>query len=227
MKDMLFRRRIISSVSLIVVLLLASLATWFIWSWLDSFSQEGFREYIRSFGFMGWAVLLLLQVLQVFVALIPGELLETAAGFAFGPIWGTLICYLGVAAGSAIIFSLVRSFGIRFVELFIPRERINRLRFINTDKKRNNLIFLIFLIPGTPKDLITYFAGLTDIKLGSFLIISLIARFPSVVSSTIGGHLLGEGDYLKAVLLYAVTGIISMCGIMIYNHIIKRNNAKK
>ncbi len=219
-------RKIISVVSLLVVVALALLATWLVGSWLTSFSREGFREYIRSFGPFSWLVLLLLQVLQVFVALIPGEVLETAAGYAFGPVFGTAICYVGVAIGSTVIFSLVRSFGVRFAELFIPRERINSLRFINTDKKRNNLIFLLFLIPGTPKDLITYFVGLTDIKLGSFLIISLIARLPSVISSTIGGHLLGEKDYLAAVLLYAATGAVSIVGLIIYNKILhRRNNA--
>ena len=217
-------KRIVSLISFVLVIILAALATWFVYSWLSSFSQEGFREYIRSFGAAGWLVLLCLQILQVFVALIPGELLETAAGYAFGPIGGTLICYIGVAIGSVIIFCLVRSLGLRFVELFIPREKINSLRFINTDKKRNNLIFLIFFIPGTPKDLLTYFVGLTDIKLGTFLIISLIARLPSVVSSTIGGHLLGVGEFSGAILLYGATGFISLCGLIIYNAIIERNN---
>lgn len=223
-KENLRSRRIVSVVSFCVVLLLALLATLFVADWLSSFTKEGFREYIRSFGPMGWFVLLGLQILQVFVALIPGELLESGAGYAFGPLVGTVVCYVGVAIGSAIIFSLVRSLGVRFAELFISRQKINELRFINTDKKRNNLIFLLFLIPGTPKDLITYFVGLTDIKLGSFLIISLIARLPSVLSSTVGGHLIGEGNIWGAVLLYGITGLISLAGLIIYNQIIRRRN---
>ncbi len=221
------RKKIVSLVSLAVVLVLASLATWFVWDWLSSFSQDGFREYIRSFGPLGWLVLLGLQILQVFVALIPGELLETGAGYAFGPVLGTVICYVGVAIGSTIIFTLTRIFGIKLVELFVPREKINELRFINTAKKRNNLIFLIFLIPGTPKDLITYFVGLTDIKLGSFLIISLIARLPSVLSSTVGGHLLGEGNYTGAILLYGITGAVSLAGLLIYNSIVRKRQSDK
>ena len=90
------------------------------------------------------------------------------------------------------------------------------------NKKRNYLIFFLFFIPGTPKDLLTYFVGLTDIKLGSFLIISLIARIPSVLSSTFGGHLLGVGKYWDAILLYAITGAVSLIGLMVYNKIIKR-----
>ena len=219
------KRKVFIIISAVVVLAVAALLTVVIWKWLASFTQEGFREYIQSFGVWGWAVLLLLQILQVFIALIPGELLETAAGFAFGPVSGTLVCYVGVAVGSAIIFFLTRRFGLKLVEIFMSREKINELKFINTEKKRNGLIFLIFFIPGTPKDLITYFVGLTDIKFSSFLLISLVARIPSIISSTFGGHLLGEGEIWGAILLYGITGVVSFCGLLIYNKfVVKRKN---
>ena len=220
------RRKWFAGISLAVVVILALLATLFIVKWLSSFSQDEFRDYIQSFGVLGWLVLLLLQFLQVFIALIPGELLETAAGYAFGPLIGTALCYAGVAAASAAVFQLTRRFGVRLVEVFVSREKINQLRFINTDRKRNNLIFLLFFIPGTPKDLLTYFVGLTDIKLGTFLIISLVARLPSVISSTFGGHLLGEGEYWDAVALYGITGAVSLIGLCIYNAIIRRRQKK-
>lgn len=216
------KRKIFAVISVFVLLALMGLATYLIYGWLSSFSQEGFRDYIRSFGAWGPFVMLGLQFLQVFIALIPGEFVETAAGFAFGPVLGTLICYIGVAAASSIVFLMTRRFGIKLVEVFVSRDKINELKFINTEKKRNYLIFFLFFIPGTPKDLLTYFVGLTDIKLGSFLIISLIARIPSVLSSTFGGHLLGVGQYWDAVLLYAITGAVSLIGLMVYNKIIKR-----
>lgn len=218
------KSKIFAVVSIFVLLALMGLATWFAYGWLSSFSQESFRDYIRSFGAWGWLVMLGLQFLQVFIALIPGEFVETAAGFAFGPVFGTLICYIGVAAASSVVFLLVRRFGIKLVEVFVSREKINELKFINTEKKRNYLIFFLFFIPGTPKDLLTYFVGLTDIKLGTFLAISLIARIPSVVSSTFGGHLLGVGEYWDAVILYGVTGVVSLIGLMVYNKFINRKN---
>lgn len=221
-KDYERRRKWLTGISLAVVAVLVVLATVFIAGWLSSFSQDDFRSYIQSFGPMGWLVLLGLQFLQVFIALIPGELLETAAGYAFGPVIGTLICYVGVAAASALVFTLTRRFGVKLVEVFVSREKINELRFINTARKRNTLIFLLFFIPGTPKDLLTYFVGLTDIKLSTFLLISMVARIPSVLSSTVGGHLLGEGQYGGAIWLYGITGIVSLLGILIYNTIVKR-----
>ena len=220
-------RKLLSGISIGIVALLVLLITWFLWHWLASFSQEGLRDYICSFGAASWLVFLSLQFLQVFIALIPGELLESVAGFAFAPLWGTILCYVGIALASTVVFLLTRRFGVKLVEVFISRERIKQLRFLNTEKKRNLLMFLLFFIPGTPKDLLTYFVGLTDIRLGEFLLISLVARFPSVISSTFGGHLLGEGDYISAVVLYAITAAISLLGMIGYHMWTKKIKTKR
>lgn len=225
-KNYSHRRKLLSGISIGIVALLVLLVTWFLWRWLASFSQDDLRDYIRSFGAAGWLVFLILQFLQVFIALIPGELLESVAGFAFAPLWGTALCYIGIALASTVVFLLTRRFGVKLVEIFISREKINQLRFLNTEKKRNLLIFFLFFIPGTPKDLLTYFVGLTEIRLGEFLLISLFARIPSVVSSTFGGHLLGEGNYTGAVILYAVTAAVSLLGMVGYNLWVKHKKSK-
>ena len=219
------KRKLLAGISAAVMVILLLLVTLILWRWLASFSQEGLRDYIRSFGAAGWLVFLVLQILQVFIALIPGELLESAAGFVFGPIVGTLLCYAGIVIASSLVFALTRKFGIKLVEVFVSREKINKLRFLNTEKKRDLLIFLAFFIPGTPKDLLTYFVGLTKIKFHTFLAISLVARIPSVVTSTFGGHLLGEGDYISAIIVYAATAIVSILGMVGYNIWMKHKNA--
>ena len=216
------RRKVLAGISLGIVALLAVLLTWFVSNWLRTFSQEDFRDYIRSYGAASWLVMLGLQILQVFIALIPGELVESAAGFILGPWLSTAVCYLGICLASTMIFSLTRRYGVKLVEVFVSREKINELRFLNTAQKRNTLIFLLFFIPGTPKDLLTYFAGLTDIRLSTFLVLSMIARIPSVITSTFGGHLLGEERYIGAVILYGITGLVSLAGLMGYNHYLKR-----
>ena len=216
------KRKLLAGFSVAVILLLVVLVTLFVSRWLRSFSQEVFRDYIRSFGALGWLVLLGLQILQVFIALIPGEIVETAAGFVFGPWLGTVICYLGICIASTLIFSLTRRYGVKWVEIFVSREKIMELRFLNTEQKRNNLIFLLFFIPGTPKDLLTYFVGLTDIKLSAFLWLSMVARIPSVIMSTFGGHLLGEERYIGAVVLFGITGLLSLGGMLCYNRYLKK-----
>ena len=216
------RRKWLAGISIAVVVLLVVLVTLFVSHWLRSFSQEDFRDYVRSFGVLAPLVMLDLQILQVFIALIPGEIVESAAGYVLGPWLGTAVCYLGIAIASVLIFTLTRRYGIRLVEVFISREKINELRFLNTEQKRNNLIFLLFFIPGTPKDLLTYFVGLTDIRLKTFLLLSMVARIPSVISSTFGGHLLGQERYIGAVILYGITGFLSIAGMAGYNRYLKR-----
>lgn len=225
-QELLRRKKWHSGISIAIIALLTLLLTALIWRWLSAFTQDSLREYIRSFGIWSWLIMLLLQFLQVFVALIPGEFVESAAGYIFGPLYGTLICYAGLACATCLVFCLTRRFGSRLVEVFISREKLRSLRFLNTEKKRDLLIFTLFFIPGTPKDLLTYFAGLTDIPLPRFLALTLLARIPSVVSSTFGGHLLGEENYWCALLLYGISGAVALVGIFIYNSIVKRSQTK-
>ncbi len=223
------RRRIVAVVSLTVVAALAAWLTWFFSRWIGEFKgdPQAFKDFVDGYGWTGWLVALGIQILQVFISLIPGELVEIGLGYAFGALEGTILCLVGVAVASSLIFVIVKRFGVRVVELFIPRENIDRLKFINNERKLKRLIFLLFFIPGTPKDLFTYFAGLTRIQLSEFLILSLIARIPSVISSTFGGDLIQEQKYGQAVLLFAVTGAVSLLGVWVYNRIAAARSARR
>jgi uncharacterized membrane protein YdjX (TVP38/TMEM64 family) len=185
---------------------------------------ERFRAWIDGFGFWGRIIFVLLVTFQVVVAIIPGEPFEIAAGYVFGGIEGALLCLAGIFLGSVIIFAAVRKFGVKLVEVFFSREKINSLKFLNTQKKTNALVFIIMMIPGTPKDLLSYFAGLTSIKLSSWLWISVVARIPSVATSTVGGGLLGSEKYIFAIIVFAATALISVLGLILYNRFTKKNS---
>lgn len=227
-KKLLKKKRIIGVVSVSVVLLLICFLTYIFGVKFSKIATSGveFDEYIKSFGYFGWLVAIAIQILQVVIALIPGEVVEIGMGYAYGWFWGTLLCMAGVAIGSSAIFLLVKKYGIKFVELFVDSSKINELKFINSEQKLKRTTFILFFIPGTPKDLLTYFIGLTRIDLGEFLGITLIARIPSVVSSTIGGNFMGNQQYMEAVILFVATGIISLIGIKIYNVIIVKARRK-
>jgi len=189
---------------------------------LDFLDQpEKFRQWIDARGFAGQAVFFGMIVLQVFIAVIPGEPLEIAAGYAFGWFGGTILSLCGVAVGSALVFHFVRRFGMRAMELFIPREKIESIRFLRNTERLKSLMFLLFLIPGTPKDLLTYAAGLTNLRLSEFLILSTAARLPSLVTSIVGGSALGSGNYLTAAVVFAVTAAVSVLGLLVYSNIKK------
>ena len=190
-------------------------------------STEQLLAFLDGYGWKGRFVLLGLQIAQVLIALIPGEVVELAAGFAYGGLEGTLLCLAGVAIASSLVFLLVKKAGAPLVETLISREKIQELRFINSEAKLKRLIFLLFLIPGTPKDVLTYFVGLTNIQLSQFLILSLVARIPSVISSTVCGHMLADKDYLSAGLVYAITGLLSLLGYYLYTRILRYRQKKK
>ena len=125
------------------------------------------------------------------------------------------------------MFAFVRTFGVRVVELFFSVDKINNLRFLKNTKRLEIVAFLIFLIPGTPKDLMVYFIGLTKIKTLHFILIASIARLPSIVTSTIGGNALGMQNYVFAIVVFAVTLVISAVGFAVYRIMCKKNDTKQ
>lgn len=223
------RRRIVALCFLGASIALFSWLTVFVTRRIAVFGSdpEAFKTFVDGYGWKSRLVALGIQMLQVVVSLIPGEVVEVGMGYAFGAIEGTILCLVGVALASAPVFLVVKTWGVRAVELFISREKINSLRFISNEKRLRRTVFLLYFIPGTPKDLLTYFVGLTRLKLHEFLIITLIARIPSVVSSTIGGNLIGDRNYLAAALLFLVTGAVSLGGILLYNRLTERKRRQE
>ncbi len=220
------QKRLLSIAAFIVFLLFCGFVTWFIGRPMINFvsEPEKFRLWVEAHGIIGDITFVAMMFLQVVVALIPGEPLEIGAGYAFGEIKGTILCVLATTLGSLAVFLLVKTLGIRFVEIFFDTKKIKELEIIKNSKKRNFLIFLVFFLPGTPKDLITYFVGLTDIKIWHFILFSSLARLPSVVTSTVGGGALGVKEYKTAIIVFAITIVISGIGWIIYRILLKRKN---
>jgi len=183
---------------------------------------EAFRQWVNDHGISGRLAYIGMVILQIVVAVIPGEPFEIAAGYSFG-IWeGTFLCLLGASIGSVLVFLLVRIFGTRLAEVFFSQEKLQSLHFLKDGEKRNFLFLLLFMIPGTPKDLLCYFAGLTDIRFPVFLLISSLGRFPSIITSTVGGDALGTKNYLFAGVVFAATFGISSLGLWIYHVVCAR-----
>ena len=214
-------KRVLFAISAAVVVLLFVLLTGFFLTHIKEMTDaESFRAFLAGYGAKAWLVGLCVQILQVFIALIPGEAVEIGLGYAFGAAVGTLLCYAGVAAATCMIFVLVRKFGKAVTELYADEKDGKVRKFLekhgkNTEKLRR-LAFLLFIIPGTPKDLLVYLFAASGIRLAAFLPISLIARFPSVISSTVGGMFIHNGQIKEAVVLFAATAVVSTLGWLIF-----------
>ena len=212
------RRRIVSLVSLGAALLVMGLLAWFVGKPLIDFigEPEQFRAWVESHGVWGGLLLVAVRILQTIITILPAEAVEIGAGYAFGAWIGWLLCTLGTAIGSAVICLLTRKFGMRMVEAFVSRERIESLRFLRDRKRTYLLVFLLFFIPGTPKDTLTYLIGLTPMRLPACLLLMSVARIPSILSSTLGGEALGNQDYHLAVWIFGVTAVVSAIGMAAY-----------
>ena len=189
-------------------------------------NPEALRAWVEEKGWRSRIAFGAMVILQIVVAIIPGEPFEIAAGYAFGWLEGTLLCIVSAAIGSIITFALVRKFGMKLVRIFFSEEQINSVKFLKTNEKRDFLFLIIYMLPGTPKDLLGYFAGLTDLPFPVFCLICSLGRIPSVITSTIGGNALGTQRYGAAIIVFVITLAISGLGLLIYNRICKKSRGK-
>ena len=221
------QKRWIAGTGIFLFLLLSVLICIFAGKPLIQFVQEPerFRAWVDEQGILAPIAFLGMLVLQIVVAVIPGEPLEIAAGYAFGAVEGTLLCLFGAFLGRVAVFLLVRKLGARAVDVFFPLDKLNELKFLQNKRRLTLWVFLLFFLPGTPKDVLCYVVGLTDLPLRSWLIISAIAPLPSIVTSTIGGDALGMGDYGFALLVFVITVVISGLGLLAY-HLICRTKER-
>ena len=218
-------RRIKQVLTISIVLIICGLVTVYIGRPLISFvsDAEKFRMWVEQQGWFGRIAFLMMLLFQVVFAFIPGGVFEVAGGYAFGAIEGTILSVIGTSLGSAVVFLLVKRYGLKLVLLFFSQEKLDSVQFMHNKKKLYLLVFIVFIIPGTPKDLLCYVAGLTDMRLGAWLAITSVARIPAITISTIGGNALGTESYAFAIGVFIFTLVLSVIGIILYRYITKQD----
>lgn len=188
---------------------------------------DRFKAWLDSYGNLGKIIFVGVRALQTVVKIIPAEPLEIGSGYAYG-IWGGLFyCMLGTEIGSLIIIAITKLFGMRAVNLFVSEEKIKSLTFLQNKEKLTVSLFIIYLIPGTPKDIITYLMGVTDYNIWKFLLLTGLARIPSIITSTVCGAALGEKNYWLSAGVFIGTAILGLIGVKLYTIFEKKITAKK
>lgn len=165
-----------------------------------------------------------IQFLQVLFAFIPGEFVEIAAGYIYGPFLGTVLCVIGVLPATCLIFGLTKLLGRKFTQITLDEKDLKKFSFLNDEKKLTTTFFMLYFFPGTPKDVITYFAGITKIKFLPFILISVFCRIPSILTSTLAGGALGENKFVLSLVIFGVTGITVLFGWVMFRYISKKKN---
>lgn len=203
------RARIRSLVQLaVVILVVAGLATIlvlrgpFVWELLTD--QERFRAWVRSYGVYAAPVFVTAQAVQVVLFFIPGEVTQIAGGFIFGTGLGLALSYLGITLGSLMAFGIARTFERSALEMLVSGETLRRFDRIVYGRSGLWALFVLFLIPGIPKDLLCYIAGLTHMRFVTFLAVSTVGRFPGLLLSSLVGAGIADRDWRGALISGAV-----------------------
>lgn len=186
--------------------------------------QAQFKEKITNSGITGVLILFGLELAQVVLAILPGEPIEILAGICFGPIWGTIFLMVSVFIVTCLIYFLVKKFGRDFIYEFFPKEKVNKLensKLFKDEKKIELVMIILFLIPGTPKDLLVYIGALLPMKSSRFIAISTLLRFPSIISSTLLGDNILAGQWEVGIIAYAVTFLITFIVVFVVNKLDK------
>lgn len=165
-----------------------------------------------------------LITIQIFIAFIPGEPLELAAGYMFCSVWGTAVCMVGSFIGTIIVYYLVKIFGNKIITMMFKEEKVEEVKKTFEKKKGLYWVFVLFLIPGTPKDVMTYLVSLTNVRLYKWLAITTIGRIPSIVTSTFITGSIKNQQYILVGIIGIITVIIVTAGFFYYKKLNSSSN---
>ena len=171
------------------------------------------------YGFLGPLTIICMAACKAIVVFLPGEPIELLAGMCYGPFLGMILLYIGYTISSILIALSVKKFGINLVSDIIPEKTLNKVNDIinNNPHKVEVTLFFLYFLPAMPKDLLTYIGNLLPISISKFLLVSLFARFPALISSTIVGSRILSGDIYTIIIVYAITYLVSFAIAGIYN----------
>ena len=180
-------------------------------------SIEDVENFIAGYGHLSGLVYIVFQIFQVVISVIPGEVFQVAAGYLFGPFWGVLYAIIGCLLGEAVAFGLARVLGQGFVRLFMSEEQFIKYQERLNSNKAYTLCFILYLIPGIPKDILCYVAGASEIKFLPFLIISMVGRMPGLIGSIVMGSLVDKGNYTLAAVILGIACVAAVFGFIYRN----------
>ena len=215
----------IGGIALVVLLILAALAIWGPSLWRFFSNGEAVKAWVDAQGHFAPLAMIALVTAQVVIAVLPGEPVELAAGYLFGFWEGTAICLVGGLVGTLVVTMLVRLLGMRIVRRFFSAEQLEGVSWLHDSQRFELLMFIVFLIPGTPKDVLTYAAGLTTCPWWRIAAITTVGRIPSIITSTLAADFASSGNWTAAIVTVAVTLMLVAMGSSAYA-LLRRRTAR-
>lgn len=205
-----------SSIGITALVLIALSFALYFWGqplWTFFSDQDHAKQSIESAGIFGPLIFIFMQIIQVVVAPVPGQVAGLIGGYLFGPYLGVLYSIIGATIGFALVFAVSRKFGRPLVERFFDKKHIDKFDFI-TKKNGGMALFLIFLLPAFPDDLICYLAGLTKIPIRTLILISIAGRLPGYLLLSFTGNGLTFNN--ANMIISITTGVLIILGLGIW-----------
>ena len=233
MNKRLDKKLIIKSVALIVVVLIIVGATILTIPWINELKtaegRKALQLYIESKKTVGIFIFIGFQAFQVLLPIIPP--IQIIGGALFGTIWGSIYSFIGLYLGMSIVYGLVRIVGYPIVEAFVSKKDLKRFKFLQDPDKVALIFFFIYLIPGMPKDTVSFFAPLTDMKKKTYFLYVIPARFPLLFLSAVFGSAISKGNFNLVAILSIIMIDIGIIGFIfrdkVINYFEKKSKSKK
>lgn len=214
-------------IAVIVFLAVTAAVTFLALPYVKLLSTEeglaGVQEKVREKGILGILFFIALTVIQVIIAFIPGGPVEILAGMLFESVTGTILCIIGFFIGTAAVYYMVKKVGKPLVSVFVSEERLKKFKFLQSEKRLELITFILFLIPGIPKDALTYFIPLTKINGQKFIILATLARVPATISSVMIGSSIQNENITTGIIAFVITAALGILGILFNNRVENKN----
>ena len=188
--------------------------------------QKKIEEIMDKLGIFGPVVYVLAEIFQIILALIPGGPVEILGGVLFHPLLALLLCEIGIFTATFIVHKLVQKIGKPIVNMFVSEEKFSKFKFLRDEKKLELVAFIFLMIPGTPKDVITYIVSLTDIKGLRFYILAAVARIPALTLCIMFGNSVQEGNFMLMIIISAIVAVVGITGILLGGRITDRRRKR-
>lgn len=188
---------------------------------------EKTKEYITSYGNFSIYVFIFMQIIQVIAFFIPGEIVQIAGGYIFGTVLGSILSLTGISIGSSIIYFISNRFGKPFIEKFISEKRVNFVQKALKLGSKKIVIFLLYLIPGLPKDILGYVSGISDINYKSYISYSTLGRVPGIVISAYFGSKMFEKEKTTIIVIATIMSALFIFGVIKGEKIFKNIMTKR
>jgi uncharacterized membrane protein YdjX (TVP38/TMEM64 family) len=191
-------------------------------------NPQKIKKWVLSFGKYGFLAFILLQIMQVVVFFIPGEIVQIAGGFIYGTFGGALISLIGITIGSLLSYVIASYFGRKFIRTIVSEKHLKFFEKILKLGSVNYVVFLVYLIPGIPKDVVAYICGISDIKWTNFLIFSTLGRIPGICISAYFGATIHTGNRMHLIVISVVMIALFAIGVFkgekIMNKLVKKQH---